>query len=152
MYNNLEIDHAMSSRLKYGSRTNTLQWCHNEHGGVSNHQRIDCLLKRLFRRRSMKTSKLRVTALWEGNPSVTGEFPVQRASNAVNVSIWWRHHDLWCWHISFMLSERHRWISADIYRLNDVFPLMGVMNHTTLSPAVSPTFYVDLMPMVSLQP
>ena len=25
-------------------------------------------------------------------PSVTGEFPAQRASNAENVSIWWRHH------------------------------------------------------------
>ena len=23
---------------------------------------------------------------------VTGEFPAQRASNAENVSIWWRHH------------------------------------------------------------
>ena len=24
----------------------------------------------------------------------TGEFPAQRASNAENVSIWWRHHDI----------------------------------------------------------
>ena len=24
----------------------------------------------------------------------TGEFPAQRASNAENVSIWWRHHVL----------------------------------------------------------
>ena len=38
-------------------------------------------------------SKLRVTALCEWNSSVTGEFPAQRASNADNVSIWWRHHD-----------------------------------------------------------
>ena len=28
----------------------------------------------------------------EGNPSVTGGFPSQRASDADNVSIWWRHH------------------------------------------------------------
>ena len=28
------------------------------------------------------------------NSPVTGEFPVQRASNAENVSIWWRHHDM----------------------------------------------------------
>ena len=27
-----------------------------------------------------------------GNSPVTGEFPTQRASNAQNVSIWWRHH------------------------------------------------------------
>ena len=53
--------------------------------------------KRLFRRRSKKTSKLRVTGLCEGNSPVTGEFFAQRDSNAENVSIWWRHHDFWCW-------------------------------------------------------
>ena len=25
---------------------------------------------------------------------VTGEFPAQRASNAENISIWWRHHEM----------------------------------------------------------
>ena len=72
----------------------TLQWRHNGHGGVSNHQPCDCLLYSLFRRRWKKTSKLRVTGLCEGNSPVTGEFPAQRTSNAENVSIWWRHHDL----------------------------------------------------------
>ena len=70
----------------------SLQWRHNERDGVPNHQPQDCLLKRLFRRRSKKTSKLRVTGLCEGNSPVTGEFPAQRASYAENVSIWWRHH------------------------------------------------------------
>ena len=42
--------------------------------------------------RLKKTSKLCVTGLCEGNPPVTGECPSQRASNAENVSIWWRHH------------------------------------------------------------
>ena len=46
----------------------------------------------LFRRKSNKTSKLRVTGLCEGNSPVTREFPAQRASNAENVSIWLRHH------------------------------------------------------------
>ena len=41
-----------------------------------------------------KTSKLRVTGLCARNSPVTGEFPAQRASNAENVSIWWRHHDI----------------------------------------------------------
>ena len=68
----------------------TLQWCHNEHGGISNH--LYCSLSHLFRHRSKKTSKRRVTGLCAGNSLVTGEFPVQRASNAENVSIWWRHH------------------------------------------------------------
>ena len=27
-----------------------------------------------------------------GNSPGTAEFPAQRASNAENVSIWWRHH------------------------------------------------------------
>ena len=40
-----------------------LQWRHNGHDGVSNHRRLDCLLNRLFRRRSKKTSKLRVSIL-----------------------------------------------------------------------------------------
>ena len=39
-----------------------------------------------------KTSKLRVTGLCVGNSPGTGEFPAQMASNAENVSIWWRHH------------------------------------------------------------
>ena len=60
----------------------SLQWRHNENNGVSNHQRLDCLLNRLFRRRSKKTSKLYVTGLCEGKSPVTGEFPAQRASNS----------------------------------------------------------------------
>ena len=60
----------------------------NGHDGVSNHQPQGCLLNRLFRRRSKKTSKLRVTGLCEGNSPVTGEFPAQRASDAKNVSNW----------------------------------------------------------------
>ena len=72
----------------------TLQWRHNEHDSVSNHQPHDCLLNRLFRRRSKKTSKLRVTGLCAGNSPGTGEFPAQMASYAKNVSIWWRHHDM----------------------------------------------------------
>ena len=31
-------------------------------------------------------------AICAGNSPVTGEFPAQMASNAENVSIWWRHH------------------------------------------------------------
>ena len=71
----------------------SLQWRHNGHDGVSNHQPHDCLLNLLFRRRSKKTSKLRVTGLCAGNSPVTGEFPAQRVSNAENASIRWRHHD-----------------------------------------------------------
>ena len=60
----------------------SLQWRHNGRDSVSNHQ-----LSRLIRSRSKKTS-----GLCAGNSPETGEFPAQRASNAENVSIWWRHH------------------------------------------------------------
>ena len=66
--------------------TYTLQWRHNGRYSVSIHQPRDCLLNLLFRRRSNKTSKLRVTCLCEGNWPVTGEFPAQRARNAKSVS------------------------------------------------------------------
>ena len=71
-----------------------LRWRHNHHAGVSNHQPHGCLFNRLFRRKSKKTSKLRVTGLCAGNSPGTGEFPAQMASYAENVSIWWRHHEI----------------------------------------------------------
>ena len=72
-----------------------LRWRHNGHDSVSNHQPHHCLLSRLFRRRSKQNIKApRVTGLCAGNSPGTGEFPAQMASNAENVSIWWRHHEL----------------------------------------------------------
>ena len=76
-----------------GNQSYALRWRHNDHAGVSNHQPHGCLLNRLFRRNSKKTSKLRVTGLCAGNSPGTGEFPAQMASYAENVSIWWRHHE-----------------------------------------------------------
>ena len=75
-------------------RQGSLQRRHYGHDSVSNHQPHDCLLNRLFRRRSKKTSTLRVTGLCAANSPVTGEFPAQMASYVENASIWWRHHDL----------------------------------------------------------
>ena len=54
----------------------SLPWRHNERDGVSNHQRLDRLLNRLFRPRLKKTSKLRVTRLWPVNSSHKG--PIER--------------------------------------------------------------------------
>ena len=56
-----------------------LRWRNNGRDDVSNHQPHDCLLNRLFKRRSKKTQKLRVTGLCAGNSPVTGEFPAQMA-------------------------------------------------------------------------
>ena len=51
---------------------------HTGCGSVSNHQPRDCLLNRIFRRRSKNTSKLRVTGLCAGNSpgTVTRSFDV----------------------------------------------------------------------------
>ena len=84
---------------KLSTNRDPLQWCHNERDGVSNQRRLYYLLNCLFRRRSKKTSELRVTGLCAGNSSVTGEFPGQRVSDGEMVSIWWRHHT----HCSFGL-------------------------------------------------
>ena len=63
----------------------TLQWRHNEHDGVSNHQPHDCLLNRLFKAQIKRDQK-----------PMTGKFPAQWASNTENASIWKRHHDILC--------------------------------------------------------
>ena len=76
-----------------GPEVPSLQWRQNEPNGVSNHRRLNCLLKLLFRRKSKKTSKLRVTGLCEVNSPVACGFPVKRASNTENVYTWWCHHD-----------------------------------------------------------
>ena len=69
-----------------------LLWRHNERDGFQITSLTIVYLTVYSRRRSKKTSKLRVTGLCDGNSPVTGDFPAQRASNAENVSIWWRHH------------------------------------------------------------
>ena len=60
----------------------SLQWRHNKFDGVSNHQRFDCLLGRLFWQGSKEISQPCFTDLCEGNPSVTDGFPAQKASDA----------------------------------------------------------------------
>ena len=55
-----------------------MQWRHTESDGVSNHRGLDCLLNRLFRRRSKKISKPRVPGLCKGNLPVIGKFPAHK--------------------------------------------------------------------------
>ena len=99
-----------------------LHWRHNEHDGVSDHQPHDCLLNRLFMRRSRETSELRVADLCAGNSPVTGEFPAQRASNAENVSIWLHHHVISHDHSAFQTLQRQEHHSVPNHReLNCLF-------------------------------
>ena len=78
-----------ASKMSHTVFVAALQWRHIERDDVLNHRRHDCLLNRLFMRRSKKISKLRVTG------PLSGEFTsAQRISNTESVSIWWRHHGL----------------------------------------------------------
>ena len=86
-------------RLRLGSLDGSVpsgnkpsQWRHNVYDGVSSHQPYDCLLNHLLKTQITETSQLRVNGLCVGNSPGTGEFPTQMASNAENVTIWWRHH------------------------------------------------------------
>ena len=91
------LDVLWSSATHTTPGKQTLRWRHNGHDAVSNHQPHHCLLNHIVRRRSKKTSKLRVAGLCAGNSPLTGEFPAQMASNAENVSIWCRHHEVASW-------------------------------------------------------
>ena len=61
---------------------------------------------------------------------VTGEFPAQMASNAENVSIWWRHHDF---------TQKRHILSLEYMRDNEKqyevgINLSGWNNHIHLFP------------------
>ena len=59
-----------------------LQWRHNEMASQITSLPIVYSTVYSFKRKSKKTSKLRVTGLCAWNSSVTGEFPAQMANNA----------------------------------------------------------------------
>ena len=103
-----EYIHIKESKQLLCYHHNTLQWRHNERNGVSNHQPHDCILKRLFRRRSKKTSKLRVTGLCEGN----SRWPVKSPHKGPVTRIFfhlmtssWQVFVLW-----FVLHQQSLWI------------------------------------------
>ena len=75
-----EVEDGIIGTFSSWSYHSSIQWRHNEHD--HDRQLHDCLLNRLFRHRSKKTSKLRVTGLCAGNSQVAGEFPAQTASYA----------------------------------------------------------------------
>ena len=82
--------------------------------------RLNCLPNPLFRHRSRKPPKLRITGFCEGNPSVTGRFLSERASNAESISIWCSHHDIvplapWLKFVPVvtLLTDCHSWYVND---------------------------------------
>ena len=109
-----------------------LQWRHNERDGVLNHQPHECLLNRLSRRRSNETSKLSVTGLCGGNSPVTDEFPSQRATNAENISIWWRHQAFG----ESTTGYNHPWYKSDL-KLSIIFLSLQTASWTPRGPSSS---------------
>ena len=74
----LEDEKMMGLVYKPGLKT-SLQWRHNGRDSVSNHQPHDCLLNRLFRRRSKKTSNSASQAFVRVIPRGPGhKWPVMR--------------------------------------------------------------------------
>ena len=84
----VSIESKMTPRHERFHSTVTSQWAQWR----LKPRRLDGFLNHSFRRRSKKTSKVRVTGLCEGNSPMTGAFPAQMTSNAENVSIWWPRH------------------------------------------------------------
>ena len=113
-----------------GSVRIPLQWHHNELM-ASQITSLTLVYSIVYsRRRSKKTSKLHVTGLCEGNSPVTGEFPTQRASNAENVSIWWRHHAKTHPHNAIRMPlpcQKVKTVNSDIF-------VIQKHHHTTVCP------------------
>ena len=86
------LNHFSSKCFLHWTCPFPLRWRDDGRDGVLNHHPHHCLLNHLFRRRSKKTSRLRVIGFFADNSPVYGEFPAQIASNAESVSIQWRLH------------------------------------------------------------
>ena len=96
--------HHNGRRLSWPSS----QWRYNGRDSVSNHQPHDYLLNGLFRRRSKKTSKLRVSGLCAGNSPVNSphKWPVT-----------WKmfpFDDVIMWTVNWVMHDGH--IVSFIYR------------------------------------
>ena len=110
----------------------SFQWRHNGRDCVSNHQPDHCFLIRLFWRRSKKALKLHASGLCAGNSPVTGEFYVQIASNAENVSIWWRHH----------VEKSRPWDSSETSKNNMHWPLYAAQSCVKYCHVIVPILYI----------
>ena len=129
--------------MKWGSVAFSLQWRHNDHDNVSNHQPRGCLLNCLFRRRSKKTSKLRVTGLCVGN----SPGPVNSPHKGPVTREMFPFDDV----IMFLIAISHEFIKISIRRiiilktfphppgrvnLSDSRPALQLSLHNLLKPCI----------------
>ena len=81
------------------------------------------------RRGWKKASNLHVTDLCAGILPVTNEFPAEKASNAENASIWWRHHVEFCY-------EDGAWEDPTSHQIRWLIWISAVVCHITGSNVV----------------
>ena len=109
---------------------NYLQCHHDERNSVLNHQPHDCLLDRLFMRRSQNTSKLRVTDLCAENSALTGRFPHKKL-------VTWKCFHLMtssCICVSESCLHRHYFYNPD----TSPSPLQILLDRIWIPMAISP--------------
>ena len=121
-----------------------LWWRHNgRDSGVSNHQPHDCFLKRLFRRRSKKTSKLRVTGfVWgihRGPVNSPHKWPVSGKCFHLMTSSW-------IFPIEMVLRiKAYCQFSYSYYRYRVIYYARNWFNHNPKWPCVIRYFNVEWM-------
>ena len=107
----------------------TLQWCHNGHDGISNHQPHDCLLNLLFRHRSKEHQSsvslafVRGIHQWPVNSPHKG--PVTRNMFSLDDIIMIRSSPVWCSQ-SFLGFI----VGADVLALNAPRPSTHSVDHS----------------------
>ena len=77
-----------------------LQWRHYEPGGVSNHQRLDCLLNRLFsavQRKDQNSAPLAFVSEFTGDRWIPRTGPVTRKMFPFDDVIIENNDDIWKW-------------------------------------------------------
>ena len=105
-----------TKRLWSPKKACSLQWRHDERYGVSNHLHLDRLLNRLFRQRSKKTSKHRVTGLLMGilrwPMDCPQEGPVTRKMFPFDAVIMWI---IWPHDLYTCISTKRFWIISLVW-------------------------------------
>ena len=83
--------------IKVCHLSTTLQWCHNERNGVSNHRLLDCLFNRLFWGRRRQTSNSAPLAFVRGIhrwPMLyVPKGPINNIPSLVQIMVWRRPGD-----------------------------------------------------------
>ena len=106
----------------------SLPWRHNDRHDVQNQWRLDCLLNRVFRRRSKTCQRYASLAFW-------GEYiiyvPANEKSTLVQVTITWANADLeLCCHMS---SKGYSELKILQWANNHERPSIGFRHHVMLA-------------------